>query len=420
MNDHKKSDSIRIPMPYYKKCNRCFSGCNIWNTSSAILMVFSLLLVESCSNETMGQQGGFPPPSVSVAEVLVQDITPWEEFNGRIEAKEVVQIRPRVKGVIKEIHYNEGEVVKEGDLLFVIDQQPFLAELNRAEADLARARAQSKLSRIESKRAADLLKKKLISQGQYDRDLASEQQADANVRAAEATVSLARLDLGYTKIHSPVNGRTSRALATKGNLVSSTPTPDLLTTVVSIDPIYVVFDSDEQTYLRYFGDTKESVGRDKTVKRLVNVGLGNEAGFSREGVVNFIDNQINPNTGTIRLRAVLDNKDHQLTPGLFARVKLLARASEQAILINAQSIITDQDRKFVYVLGDDNKAVRRNIRVGRSIDGLRVVTDGLKSGDKVIVYGTQKVFFPNMPVNPQVIAMSDPPPSSGSMSKASH
>ena len=387
---------------------------------SLVVIASLLLLLAGCSKEAQEQQGGFPPTAVSVAEVIVRDVTPWEEFNGRIEAKEIVQIRPRVGGVIEKIHYREGDIVKEGDLLFVIDQRPFRAELNRAEADLVRARSQSKLSRIESQRATDLLKQKLISQGEYDQDIASENQANANARAAEATVQIARLNLGYTEIRSPVSGRTSRVLATKGNLVSSAPTPDLLTTVVSIDPVYVVFDSDELTYLRYFGDAQQSTVQDGKVKRVVYVGLGNEDGFTREGYVNFIDNQVDPNTGTIRLRAVLDNKDHQLIPGLFARVKLLATTSEQMILINEQSILTDQDRKFVFVLGDENKAMRRNIVVGRNIEGLRVVTKGLKPGEKIIVYGIQKIFFPNMPVMPNVIGMSDPPSSSGPMSGAGH
>ncbi len=387
---------------------------------SLVAVASLLLLLAGCGNEAQESQGGFPPTAVSVAEVIVRDVTPWEEFSGRIEAKEIVQIRPRVGGVIEEIRYREGDIVKKGDLLFVIDQQPFRAELNRAEADLVHARSQSKLSRIESQRATDLLKKKLISQGEYDRDIATEHQANANVRAAKATVQLARLNLGYTEIHSPVSGRTSRALVTKGNLISSDPTPDLLTTVVSIDPVYVIFDSDELTYLRYFGNSQQSAGQDRKAKRVVYVGLGNEDGFTREGYVDFIDNQVNPNTGTIRLRAVLDNKDHRLIPGLFARVKLLAATSEQMILINEQSILTDQDRKFVYVLGDENKAMRRNIMVGRNIEGLRVVTKGLKPGDKIIVYGIQKIFFPNMPVMPNVIGMNDPPSSPGPMSGAGH
>ena len=385
-----------------------------------LLGATALLLLVGCGKETEQQGGGFPSPAVSVAEVIVRDVTPWEEFSGRIEAKEVVHIRPRVRGVIEKIRYREGGVVKRGDLLFVIDQQPFRAELNRAEADLARASAQADLARAEIRRAKNLLARKLLSQDEFDQRVAAETQSNANVRSAEATVLLARLNLGYTDIRSPINGRTGRALVTKGNLVSSGPTPDLLTTIFSIDPVYVVFDSDELTYLQYFGNSQQSTDPDKKKKRTVFVGLGNENGFPREGYVDFIDNRVTPDTGTIRLRAVLDNTDHQLVPGLYTRVKLLAPKPEQVILIADHAILTDQDRKYVYVLSDENRAMRRDIRIGRTIEGLRIVTEGLKAGERVIVHGIQKVFFPDMPVTPQVIGMSDPAPSPASMPAAEH
>ena len=389
-------------------------------TFAPFLAVIVSLLLTGCSEEMEEQQGGFPPPAVSVAEVIVRDVTPWEEFSGRIEAKEIVQIRPRVGGVIEKVEYREGDIVKKGDLLFVIDPLPFRAELNRAEADLARAKARAELTRVESQRAANLLTRKLISEDEYDQRIAADHQAKADVRAAKATMRLASLNLEYSEVRSPIDGRTGRALATQGNLVSSDPTPNLLTTVVSLDPVYVFFDSDELIYLRYFGNSQQLIGHDEQNRRTVFVGLGNEDGFSREGYVDFIDNRVDPDTGTIRLRAVLENKDYQLTPGLFARVKLLATKAEQSILINDQAILTDQDRKYVYVLGDENSAMRRNIKTGRAIEGLRIVTEGLKPGEKIIVHGIQKVFFPNMPVMPQVIGMSDPPPSAGQMPAAEH
>lgn len=377
------------------------------------LTAVALSQLAGCGQETDGQAGGFPPPAVSVAEVIVRDIIPWEEFTGRIEAKEVVKIHPRVGGVIEEIPYHEGDIVKKGELLFVIDQQPFRAELDRAEAELARAHAQDDLARSEVRRAKNLVKRKLLSQDEYDRRTAAEDQASASVRSAKATLQLARLNLEYTEIRSPIDGRTGRVLVTRGNLVASNPTPDQLTTVLSLDPVYVIFDSDELTYLRYFGKAQPSVGRDEQKKRLVFVGLGNEEGFPREGYLDFVDNRVAPETGTIRLRGVLDNSDYQLTPGLFARVKLLATQSEQTILINERAILTDQDRKYVYVLGDKNSAMRRDIKIGRVFEGFRIVTEGLKPGDQVIVHGIQKIFFPNMPVMPQVIGMGDPPPSPG-------
>jgi multidrug efflux system membrane fusion protein len=349
--------------------------------------------------------------------VIVKEITPWEEFSGRIEATDVVEVKPRVGGVIESINYREGDLVEQGDLLFVIDPQPFRAELERAEAELERANAQAVLTRLESKRARDLVKRKLLSQGEYDQRVAAEDQANAAVRSAKASVELARLNLSYTEVRSPIAGRTGRALVTKGNLVSSDPTPDTLTSILSVDPVYVVFDSDELTYLRYFANAQQS--SEETViaeqidqkNRTVFIGLGNEEGFPRQGYVDFVDNRITPSTGTIRIRAVLDNKDHRLTPGLFARVKLLAAESKQAVLISESAILTDQDRKYVYVLNKENQAVRRDIKTGRIIEGFRMVEAGLNSGDQIIVHGIQKVFFPNMPVSPQVIAMGDPPPS---------
>lgn len=387
---------------------------------SFVMAVTVLFLLTSCGNDTEGQGGGFPPPQVSVAEVIVREVTPWEEFSGRIEAKEIVQIRPRVGGVIDAIHYREGDIVKQGDLLFIIDPQPFRAELERAEADLERARAQATLARLESRRAKKLVKRKLLSQDEYDQRVAAENQANANVRSAEATAELARLNLTYTEVRSPIDGRTGHAMVTKGNLVSSDPTPDQLTSILSLDPVYVIFDSDELTYLRYFSHSPQSTGEEEQSKRKVFVGLGNEDGFPREGYVDFVDNRVTPGTGTIRLRAVLDNKDHLLTPGLFARVKLLATQSEQAMLISEHAILTDQDRKYVYVLGDKNLAIRKDIQIGRSVEGFRIVTKGLKPGDQVIVYGIQKIFFPNMPVSPQVIGMSDPPPAAGPKPEAGH
>jgi len=370
-----------------------------------------LIFLAGCGKGPQEQGSGFPPPQVSVAEVVIRAVTPWNEFSGRIEAKESVQLRPRVGGVIEEVRYREGDIVKTGDLLFVLDQRPYRAELNRAEAELARARAQAELAGEEIQRARNLLERKLLSKDDYDRRVSAENQANAIVQSVEAAVKLARLNMEYTEVRSPIDGRAGQALATKGNLVTSDPTPDLLTTIVSLDPVYVYFDSDELTYLRYSRRAQQTAttGGDKKI-RPVFVALSNEEGFPHAGHVDFVDNQVNPDTGTIRMRAVLQNKDYQLTPGLFARVKLLATESQQAVQIDDQAILTDQDRKYVYVIGPENSAVRRNIKIGQIVDGLRIVTEGLQSGDQVIVHGLQKIFFPGMAVTPQIIHMGDPPP----------
>ena len=348
-----------------------------------------------------------PPPSVSVAEVLIQEITPWDEFSGRIEAKEAVEIRPRVGGVIDSVRYREGEDVKKGDVLFVIDQRPFRAELEHAQAELAHAEAQVVLAKGESARARKLFESKVFSKQDYDQRVAAETQAEADVHAAKAAVRLASLNLEYTEVRAPIAGRTGRALVTQGNLVSSDPTPDLLTTLVSIDPVYVYFDVDEQTFLGY-----KAVG-EADGKRRVSIGLSNETDFSHTGTVDFVDNQLDPAAGTIRMRAVIANPDHALIPGLFARVKLFGTADRSTMLVDDRAILTDQDRKYVYVLGPENRALRHNIRIGRIVGGLRIVEDGLNAGDKIIVYGLQKIFFPGMPVNPQPIHMGDPEPAPG-------
>jgi multidrug efflux system membrane fusion protein len=352
-----------------------------------------------------------PPPAVSVAAPVVREITEWDDFTGRVEAVEAVDIKPRVNGFIDKVSFGEGHEVKKGDILFVIDQRPYRAALNQAEAALARARSQAELAHSEGKRAKSLLENHYISQEDYDRRIAAEAQSDADVRAAEAALETARLNLEFTEIRSPINGRISRAFVTRGNLVTSEPTPTLLTQVVSLDPIYVYFDGDEQTYLRYSelarrGERPSS--RDH--RNPVFVGLANEDGYPHQGYVDFVDNQLNPQTGTIRARAVLDNKDRVFTPGLFARVKLVASGKHEAMLVDDKAILTDQDRKYVYVLGPENRAVRRDIKIDRTADGLRIVTEGLAANDKVVVHGVQKVFFPGMPVDPHEIRMGDPPP----------
>jgi multidrug efflux system membrane fusion protein len=349
-----------------------------------------------------------PPPAVSAAAVVSKSVTYWDEFPGRVTAIDNVEIRPRVGGYIDSVKFKEGDEVKKGDVLFVIDRRPFQAQAARAEAELVRARTQAELARTQADRAKKLLEGRVISQEEFDQRIAAGAEADAAVRAASAAADAARLDLEFTEIRSPINGRAGQALITPGNLVS--PNQSLLTTVVSLDRVYVYFESDEQSFLRYaaMGQSGErSASQD--ARHPVQVGLANEAGFPHEGVLDFVDNHIDPKTGTIRTRAVLDNKDRQLTPGLFARVKLLGSGQVNAILIDEKAILTDQDRKYVYVVGDQNRAMRRDIVLGRESDGMRVVTSGLNPGDRVIVHGVQKIFMPGMPVAPQDIIMGAPP-----------
>jgi multidrug efflux system membrane fusion protein len=314
---------------------------------------------------------------------------------------EAVQIRPRVAGVIDEVRFTEGHEVEPGDVLFVIDQRPYRAELARAEAELEAARAQVAPARSEAARARTLFEKRNISQEVLDQRVAAEAQVAAGVRAAQAAVDIARLNLEFTEVRSPIAGRTGRALVTKGNLVDAGNT--LLTNVVSLDPVYVYFETDEQVFLRSTDSQRRGA------RHPVQVALSNEEGFPHSGVMDFVDNQLNPDTGTITSRAVLDNRDRIFTPGLFARVRVQGGEKQRTVLIDDKSILTDQDRKFVYVLGSDNTAQRRDVKPGRAIDGLRIITEGLMDNDRIIVHGVQKVFFPGMPVDPQLIEMGQPP-----------
>ena len=370
----------------------------------AVLALASMIavVVSACgSSEAAPGAGMPPPPEVSVATVLSKPVHQWDTFNGRVSAVESVELRPRVSGYVQRVAFDEGQEVKKGDLLFVIDARPYRAALDQAQAQLQRARAEAKLAQAQDTRAQALIEAKAISREEFETRKAATAQGDAGVRAAEAAVAAAALDLQFTQVRAPIDGRIGRAMVTEGNLAQADAT--LLTTLVSQDPMYVYFESDEQTYLRY-GELARKGERTRS-SNPVRIGLANEPGFPHEGTVDFVDNQVDPTTGTIRARAVLANADRSLTPGLFARVQVRGSGEFKAMLIDDKAVLTDQDLKYVYVLGADNKAVRKDVRLGRMIDGLRVVESGLGAKDQVIVHGVQKVFMPGMPVAPKTIAM---------------
>ena len=369
-----------------------------------LAVLLPLVIAAGCSSQAATEHA-MPVPEVSVADVLVRDVQRWDEFTGRVAAVETVDLRPRVSGYVERVAYTEGEHVAKGDLLFVIDARPYAAALARARADLARARSEAQLARSQDRRAQALVAARAISREESDTRHAAVAQAEAAARAAQAAVESAELDLAFTEVRSPIAGRTGRALVTRGNLARADTT--LLTTVVSVDPMYVYFEGDEQAYLRY--GAYADGGERTELSQPVRVGLANEDGYPHRGRVDFIDNQIDAATGTIHARAVLPNADHALTPGLFARVQLGAGHQDAAMLIDDKAVLTDQDRKYVYVLGAEDKALRKDIVPGRMVDGLRVVTSGLEPQDKVIVSGLQKVFFPGMPVRPQAVAMEGLP-----------
>jgi multidrug efflux system membrane fusion protein len=363
-----------------------------------------MLALAACGQKTPPPP---PPAAVTVAEVKEQEINEWDEFTGRIEAVDAVDIRPRVSGYIQRVAFAEGKEVNKGDVLFIIDPRPYQAELARADAELQRARTRAALAAKEVVRAERLVAVQAISREEFDTRTSAEAESRASIAAAEAAVATARLNMDWTRVRSPIAGRVSRAEITQGNLVQAGP-PDatLLTTVVSLDPVYVYFEGDEQTYLRY-GDLARAGARpsSRDTRNPIQLGLANEVGFPHTGYVDFVDNQLNPETGTIRARGVFSNKDRVFTPGLFARLKLVGSARYRAVLVLDRAVGTDQDKKFVLVLQPDSSVAYRSVQVGRLVDGMRIVTAGLKGGDRIVINGLQRV-RPGMKVAPTVAPMA--------------
>lgn len=344
--------------------------------------------------------------SVTVAAAIERQIVDWDEFAGRIEARESVEIRPRVSGYLQSVHFDEGSEVRRGDLLFVIDPRPYEADLARAEAELQRARAAARLAEDDAERAAKLLETRAISREEYDRRGAEREQTAAAVAAAEAAARAARLNLQYTRVTAPISGRVGRAEVTPGNLVG--PGADggtLLTTLVAIDSVYVYFEGDEQVYLKYTGMAlRGERPSSRDAANPVRVGLANERGYPHAGRMDFVDNRLDPATGTIRARAILDNPRRLFTPGLYARVQLLGSGRRNAVLIDDRAVGTDQDKRFVFVVDGSNTVSYRPVRLGRLVDGLRVVESGLRPGETIVVNGVQRV-RPGVVVAPELVAM---------------
>jgi len=367
-------------------------------TALGVMLALSVAVISGCSGQA-AETGMPPPPEVSAAPVLVKQVSQWDDFSGRVEAVENVDLRPRVSGYIDHVNYEEGQEVRKGDVLFTIDSRSYRAELARAQADLARARSQAELGRSEAARAKKLSDLQAISTESYEQRRSAAAEAQANVAAAQAAVDAARLNLEFTQVRAPISGRAGRALVTAGNLVSAGDSASVLTTLVSLDKMHVHFDTDERTFLHYAELARKGERPSENGAGVpVQVGLVGEEGFPHTGVVNFLDNQVDPATGTIRARALLDNADRAFTPGLFARVRVLGSGEFKAMLIDDKAVLTDQDRKYVYVVDAKGQAQRKDVELGRTADGLRIVESGLAAGDKVIVSGVQKVFMPGMPV----------------------
>lgn len=361
----------------------------------ALYLVFFALL-SGCGGQSPPP---FPPPEVSIATVRPRLVADWDDYTGRVQAVDTVEIRPRVAGYLSGVHFVEGALVEKGALLFTVDDREYLAAVEEARADLARAEARLEAAQKELTRADALIGQRAISQGEFDARQAEQRQARADQQAARAAVARADLHLSFTRIHAPIAGRAGEALATPGNLVVAGES--LLTTVVSTDPVHVVFDAHEEAFLRYQRLPQQG-------KREVRIGITGEEGYPHRGELDFVDNVLNPSTGTLRSRAIVSNPEGRLTPGLFARVRLIAGPETSALLVHEQALLTDQDRRYVYVLDAENSARRQDVVLGRRLDGLRVVLEGLSEGDRVIVDGVRKIFFSGQPVNPREVPMEEP------------
>src|SRR5947209_7939702 len=349
---------------------------------SALLVIAAAEI--GCRKASVPQQGPLP---VNVVTVIEKEVNEWDEFTGRVEAVESVEIRPRVSGYITEIHFAAGAIIKKGDLLYVIDPRPYQADFDRAAAELERMEAQLKLSQIELDRAKELRGKNTISASEFDQKAATYQGAFAAVRSAEAAKNSAALNLEFTQIKSPVDGRVSDARITLGNLVQPGAGPEnVLTTVVSVDPIYAKVDADENAVLKYvkLSEQGKRVSA-RTAKIPAWVELGNETDFPHEGTIDFVDNRLDPGTGTVRARIVLKNwNPNFITPGFFVRVRVSGATPYRAALVPDRVISSQQGLKYVFVVKPDNTVERRNIETGGLFEGKRIVKNGLKDGEKVV------------------------------------
>jgi RND family efflux transporter MFP subunit len=359
-----------------------------------------LLIAEvGCKKAAAPAPGPLP---VNVVTVIEKEVNEWDEFTGRLEAVESVEIRPRVSGYITEVHIEAGAIIKKGDLLYVIDPRPYQADFDRAAAEFERMQAQLKLAQIELDRAKELRTKNTISASEFDQKAATYQGASAAAASAEAAKNSAALNLEFTQIKSPIDGRVSDARITLGNLVQpGAGSESVLTTVVSVDPIYAKVDADENAILKYVKLSEEGKRVSaRTAKIPAFVELGNETDFPHEGYIDFVDNRLDPGTGTVRARAVLKNWNPNLiTPGFFVRVRVAGATSYRAALIPDKVISSQQGVKYVFVVKPDNTLERRTIETGTMFEGKRIVKSGLKDGEKVVSTRLQLI-QPGMPVKP--------------------
>lgn len=369
-----------------------------------ITAAISVALTIAGCNESVPSAAPAKPPSIPVAEVIVRPVTPFVEFTGSLTAVDRIELRPRVAGYIQNVSVPEGHFVEKGRRLFLIDPRVFQAAVNAATARLREAEAASLLAQAEHARAKQLFAQKVVARDRLDTATASLNAGKAQVDAAKAALDAAQLDLSFTRVTAPISGRVGQTLVTEGNYVASGITS--LTTIVSIDPLHVYFDVDERTYLRSLAADRAKATPHGLQAAKVKVALLTDKTYSRLGRVDFLSNTADRGTGTVRIRAVVDNPDGQLTPGLFAKIKLETGAPQARVLVSDQSIGTDQGSRYVLVVGKDDTTQYRPVKLGTVVDGLRVIEQGLQPGERIVVKGLVR---PGMQVTPQSAAIDGTP-----------
>jgi multidrug efflux system membrane fusion protein len=376
--------------------------------SSAPLLLGPVVIAIILFFAAVGHSGAKPAPAaaalaeVSVAEVIHRPLREWQEFSGRLQAVDTIEVRPRVNGYVDRVAFTDGARVKKGQLLFQIDPRPFQAEVDRLVAERSRTQSDLELAQANRTRAERLIGAHAISREEYERLVAAQTSAQGALASIDASLRAARLNREFTEVRAAIDGHVSRALITAGNLVTGS---SVLTTLVSDDPVYVYFDADEQTYLRY-AKSRRAQNRSGDDDAGVYIGLVDESGYPHAGRLDFIDNQVDYTTGTIRARAALANPDGRYTPGLFARVRLVGGEDRDSVLIEDRAVGTDLSKKFVLTLAAGNRIEYRLVDLGAEIDGLRVVKHGLAPGEVIVVNGLQHV-RPGQTVAPIRVAMSD-------------
>lgn len=373
------------------------TGCHL------SILTLLLCLLSGCqkAEDTSAKSppAALPPPNVKVAQPLVQEVTEWDEFTGRIQAVNTVQVRARISGYLEKVNFTAGKKVKKGELLFQIDPKPLQAQLDLANAELEQTKTKQALAKGDFDRAQNLLKANAIAVEEFDTRHKGLREAAAAVKAAEAKVAANKLNLDYTQIHAPIDGRVGREMITAGNLVNSSGDATVLTTIVSIDPVYVYVDADERSILKYKRQNTQGI-----IGKPVELSLADETDFQHKGKIDYLAPQADAATGTIALRGIFSNTDELLNPGFFARVRLRASAPYKAMLLPERAIATDQAQRFVWVVKADNQVEYRKVDLGAAIGKMRVITAGVTAEDVIVTDGLQKI-KPDSKVQPERITL---------------